>query len=105
MINSSQLLQSQVEALLSILRLYKRALGWSIADIIWIPLGICTHNIKLEENDIPSTYHQRRFNPPMQEVVRNEIFKWFDMGVVYPIADSKSVSLVQRIPMKGVLLW
>lgn len=30
-----------------------------------------------------------------------EIIKWIDAGVVYPISDSKWVSLVQCMPKKG----
>lgn len=37
----------------------------------------------------------------MQEVVKKEIIKWLDAGVVFPIADSKWVSPVQCVPKKG----
>ncbi|XP_015162807.1 uncharacterized protein [Solanum tuberosum] len=40
----------------------------------------------------PSVEHQRRLNPPMQEVVKKEIIKWLDACVVYPIVDSKWVT-------------
>ncbi|XP_060182344.1 uncharacterized protein LOC132612010 [Lycium barbarum] len=36
----------------------------------------------------------------MQEVVKKEIIKWLDTGVVYPITDSKLVSPVQCVPKK-----
>lgn len=80
---------------------YKRTIGWTIADIIGIPLDICTHKIQLEENCTPSVEHQRRLNPPMQEVVKKEIIKWLDAGVVYSISDSSWVSPVQCVPKKG----
>jgi len=37
----------------------------------------------------------------MQEVVKKEIIKWLDVGVVYPISDSHWVSRVQCMPKKG----
>ena len=37
----------------------------------------------------------------MQEVVKKEIIKWFDVGAIYPIADSSWVCLVQCVPKKG----
>ena len=37
----------------------------------------------------------------MQEVVKKEIIKWIDVGVIYPIADSNWVSPVQCVPKKG----
>ena len=37
----------------------------------------------------------------MKEVVRKEVLKWLDMGVIYPISDSAWVSPVQVVPKKG----
>lgn len=37
----------------------------------------------------------------MQEVVKKKIIKWLDVGVIYPIADSKWLSSVQCILKKG----
>ena len=37
----------------------------------------------------------------MKEVVRKEVIKWLDAGIVFPISDSKWVSLVQCVPKKG----
>ena len=48
-----------------------------------------------------SIEHQRCLNPPMQEVVKKEIIKWLDAGVIYPIADSSWVCPVQCVPKKG----
>ena len=47
----------------------------------------------------PSNEHQRRLNPPMQEVVKKEI-KLLDARVVYLIADSSWVCPVQCVPKK-----
>ncbi|GJX90885.1 reverse transcriptase domain-containing protein [Tanacetum coccineum] len=44
---------------------------------------------------------QRRLNPNMQEVVKNEIVKLLDTDIIYPIADSPWVSLIHRVPKKG----
>ncbi|XP_059302297.1 uncharacterized protein LOC132054274 [Lycium ferocissimum] len=62
---------------------------------------ICEHKIQLEEDSKPSVEHQRRLNQNIQEVVKNEIIKWLDAGVVYPITYSKWVSPVQCVPKKG----
>ena len=40
-------------------------------------------------------------NPPMQEVVKKEIIKWLDAGVIYPIADSTWVCPVKCVRKKG----
>ncbi|XP_059306383.1 uncharacterized protein LOC132057797 [Lycium ferocissimum] len=45
------------------------------------------------EDSSPSVEHQRRLNPPIQVVVKKEIIKWLDTGVVYPITDSKWINI------------
>ena len=37
----------------------------------------------------------------MKKVVRKEVLKWLDAGVIYPIFDSSWVSPIQVIPKKG----
>ena len=37
----------------------------------------------------------------MKEVVRTEILKLLEAGIIYPIADSRWVSLVHCVPKKG----
>ena len=37
----------------------------------------------------------------MKEVVRKEVLKWLDAGVIYPIYDSAWVSPVPVVPKKG----
>ena len=58
------------------------------------------HRILLEENCKPSREPQRRLNPPMMEVVKKEILKLLDAGMIYPISDSKWVSPIQVVPKK-----
>ena len=59
------------------------------------------HLILLEDGHKPSMEAQRRLNPTMKEVVRKEVLKWLDTGVIYPISDSAWVSPVQVVPKKG----
>ena len=62
---------------------------------------MCMHRIILEEDSKPIVDAQRRLNPSMKEVVWKEVLKWLDAGVIYPIADSSWVSLIQVVPKKG----
>ena len=64
---------------------------------------ICTHRIHLEEDVKPSRQPQKRLNPIMKEVVKKEVLKLLDVGVIYPIADSKWVSPTQVVPKKSGL--
>ena len=80
--------------------MHKNALRWTITNIKGISPLICTHRIYLEENVKPSREMQRRFNPNMKEVVKNEVIKLLDNGIIYPISDSKWVSPTQVVPKK-----
>ena len=40
----------------------------------------------------------------MQEVVKKEIIKWLDVGVIYPIVDSSWVCSIQCVPKKGGMI-
>ena len=97
---SSSLDLTQETQLLKILKTHKAALGWTIADIKGISPLICTHRIHLEEDVKPSRQPQRRLNQIMKEVVKKEVLKLLDVGVIYPIADSKWVSPTQVVPKK-----
>ena len=72
-----------------------------MADIRGISPAFCMHKIILEEDARPSLEHQRRLNEAMQEVVKKEVIKWLDAGVVYPISDSSWTSPVKCILKKS----
>ncbi|KAL4376234.1 hypothetical protein GQ457_02G040140 [Hibiscus cannabinus] len=91
----------QEERLIATLRLNKEALGWTIADIKGINPTICMHKILLDDNHKPTVDAHRRLNQAMKDVVRKEILKWLDAGIIYPISDSEWVSPVQCVPKKG----
>jgi hypothetical protein len=55
----------------------------------------------LEDFHKPYVEHQRRLNPNLKEVVKKEILKLLDAGILYPIFDSKWVSPVHVVPKKG----
>jgi hypothetical protein len=57
--------------------------------------------IYLEENAKPSREMQQRLNPNMKEVVKNEVIKLLDNGIIYPISNNKWVSPTQVVPKKS----
>ena len=95
---SSKLSYQQETSLLEVLRKCKEAIGWSIYDLKGISPLVCTHHIYLEENAKPIRQPQRRLNPHMQEVVRNEVLKLLQVGIIYSISDSTWVSSTQLVP-------
>ncbi|RVW78206.1 Retrovirus-related Pol polyprotein from transposon 17.6 [Vitis vinifera] len=61
---------------------------------------VCTHHIYMEKDAKPVRQPQRRLNPHMQGVVRGEILKLLQAGIIYPISDSLWVSPTQVVPKK-----
>ncbi|GJT81230.1 reverse transcriptase domain-containing protein [Tanacetum coccineum] len=87
--------------LIKVLKSHKHAIAWKISDIKGIDLQFCTHKILMEENAKPVVQHQRRVNPKIHEVIKQEVIKLLDAGLIYPISDSPWVSLVHCVPKKG----
>ncbi|CAN6580947.1 unnamed protein product [Malus baccata var. baccata] len=98
---SSSLTAIEDEKLIRVLKEHKTTIGWTLADIRGISPTTCMHRILLEEGAKPTREAQRRLNPPMMEVVKKEIIKLLDCGVIYPISDSRWVSPVQCVPKKS----
>lgn len=55
----------------------------------------------LEEGSNPRRDPQRRLNPTMKEVVKNEVIKLLDTGIIYPISNSKWVTPIRVVPKKS----
>ena len=90
----------QENSLLDILRENKQAIGWKITDLKGISPAVCTHHIYLEDEAKSARQPQRRLNPHIQEVVRAEVLKLLQVGIIYPISDSTWVSSTQVVPKK-----
>ena len=97
---SAHLDEKQCTKLLRVLRKYKRAIGWTISDIKDIS-PICMHHILLEDNCKPMVEMQRRLYPNIKEVVRNEILKWLDAGIIFPISNSIWICPIHAVPNKS----
>ncbi|XP_048611670.1 uncharacterized protein LOC125585969 [Brassica napus] len=98
---SSELTENELSMLLNELKKYRKALGYSLDDIKGISPSLCMHRIHLEDESKTSIEHQRRLNPNLKDVVKKEIIKLLDAGVIYPISDSNWVSPVHVVPKKG----
>nr|GEW18788.1 reverse transcriptase domain-containing protein [Tanacetum cinerariifolium] len=55
----------------------------------------------MEEYYKPVVQSQRRVNLKIHEVIKKEVIKLLDVGMIYPISDSPWVSLVHCVPKKG----
>nr|GEY66791.1 reverse transcriptase domain-containing protein [Tanacetum cinerariifolium] len=89
------------EALLKVLKSLKRAIAWKIIDIKGINPRFCTHKILMEEDYKLVVQSQTRVNPKIHEVIKKEVIKLLDAGMIYPIFDSPWVIPIQCVPKKG----
>ncbi|GJU37064.1 hypothetical protein Tco_1185418 [Tanacetum coccineum] len=74
--------------LLQVLEKCKGAIAWKMSDIKVISPSYCTHKILIEDDLKPVIQPERRLNPKVQDVMKNEIVKLLDSGLIYPISDS-----------------
>ncbi|CAL2270599.1 unnamed protein product [Prunus armeniaca] len=70
-----------------------------LGDKETLPVIVSSSLTAVEEEKLVQA--QRRLNPPMMEVVKKEIIKLLDCGVIYPILDSRWVSSIQVVPKKS----
>ncbi|GKF96462.1 hypothetical protein Tco_0289197, partial [Tanacetum coccineum] len=89
------------DALLKVLKSHKRAIAWKITDINGIDPRFFTHKILMEDDYKPMVQSQRRVNPKIHKVIKKEVLKLFDAGMIYPISDSPWVSPMHCVPNKG----
>ncbi|GJY18781.1 hypothetical protein Tco_0390272 [Tanacetum coccineum] len=92
------------DALLKVLKSHKRAIAWKITDMKGIDPRFCTHKILMEDDYKPMVQSQRRVNPKIHKVIKKEVLKLLDAGMIYPISDSPWVSLVHCVAKKGGII-
>ncbi|GJT12841.1 reverse transcriptase domain-containing protein [Tanacetum coccineum] len=97
---SSQLTKEKKNKIIYVLKKHKQAFSWKTTDIPGICPSFCKHKIQLLDDKKPVVQKQRRLNPNMQEVVKKEIVKILDTGIIYPIVDSPWVCPIYCVPKK-----
>ncbi|GJZ02284.1 reverse transcriptase domain-containing protein, partial [Tanacetum coccineum] len=71
------------EALLKVLKSHKRAIAWKITDIKGIDPRFCTHKILMKDDYKYTVQSQRRVNLKIYEVIKKEVLKLLDAGMIY----------------------
>ncbi|GKA60063.1 reverse transcriptase domain-containing protein [Tanacetum coccineum] len=101
---SSKLTKKEKVLLLRVLEKRKGAIAWKMSDIKEISPSFCTHKILMEESFKPVIHPQKRLNPKVQDVVKNEIVKLLDSGLIYPISDSPWEDVVRTMQRPDKML-
>nr|GFC63289.1 reverse transcriptase domain-containing protein [Tanacetum cinerariifolium] len=55
----------------------------------------------MEEDFEPAVQHQRRVNPKIYDLIKQEVIKLLEARLIYPISDRPWVSPVHCVPKKG----
>nr|GFA28219.1 reverse transcriptase domain-containing protein [Tanacetum cinerariifolium] len=87
--------------LINILKTQKKAIAWKLTDIKGIDPEFFSHKILLKEDYSLKVQSQRRVNPKIHDVIKKEVEKLLDTGLIYPISDSPWVSPIHCVPKKG----
>nr|GEW81523.1 reverse transcriptase domain-containing protein [Tanacetum cinerariifolium] len=97
--------------LIKVLKSHKQALAWQLFNIKGINPKFSTHKLLMKDDFKPAVQHQRRVNPKIHEVIKNEVLTWLrqkasslksllDVELIYPISDSPWVTPVYCVPKK-----
>ncbi|RDY10087.1 hypothetical protein CR513_05447, partial [Mucuna pruriens] len=94
---ANNLHQEQEDKLLK----HKKAIGWTLFDLLEINPSICMQRILIEEAAKPTRKQQRKMNLTILDVVKKEVTKLLAVRIIYPISDIQWVSLIQVVPKKS----
>jgi hypothetical protein len=89
LIVSDELSTEENEKLLNLLKKHRKVIGYSINDLKGLSPAFCTHRIPMEDQCKPIVDHQRRLTHAMREVVKKEVIKLLDAGIIYQVPHSE----------------
>nr|GFA69755.1 reverse transcriptase domain-containing protein [Tanacetum cinerariifolium] len=98
---AKDLSSNEKTALINVLKTRKKAIAWKLTDIKCIDPEFCSHKILLEEDYSPKVQSQRRVNPKIYDIIKKDVEKLLNTGLIYPISDSPWVSPIHCVPKKG----
>ncbi|GJR66244.1 reverse transcriptase domain-containing protein [Tanacetum coccineum] len=83
-------------ALIKVLNSHKRAIAWKLSDIKGINPKFYTHKILMEADHKLAVQHQRRVNPKIHDVIKKEVEKLLDAGLIYRLVTGWRVCIDYR---------
>jgi len=98
---NSNLCNDQQQKLIQILGKYKLDFAWDYPDMKGIDPQLCMHHICTEKYARPIQQPERRLNPHLKDIVKEELQKLLDVNFIYPISDSECVFPLVVVPKKN----
>jgi hypothetical protein len=96
---------NQQKQLVSVLKKKSGAFFWEYTDMKGIHPETCIHHIYTQGEVTPVRKPQRRMNPTLKDIVKEEIQKLLNVVFIYPISDSMWVSPLVVVPKKVTRKW
>jgi hypothetical protein len=93
--------EQQQQKIIQVLSKYQQDFAWEYSDMKGIDPQLCTHHIYVEIDVWPIRKPQRRLNPHLRDIVKEELQKLLDVDFIYPISDSRWVSPLVIVPKKN----
>jgi hypothetical protein len=87
--------------LMKLLIEHKEAFSWDYMDMKGISYELCTHHIYIKEECRPIFQPERRMNPNLKEIVKEEFQKLLNDDFIYPISDNEWISPLVIVPKKN----
>jgi len=97
---STSLTVEQEQRLLHVLKKHNKAIGLTLANIPGISPSTCMQKILLEDEAKLVRQPQRRLNLVISDVVKKEVTKLLQVGIIYPISNSQWVNPIHVVPKK-----
>eukprot|EP00253_Pinus_taeda_P024561 PITA_24561 len=98
---SSSLSPSQEKELCNLFNSHLDDFAWSYKEMKGVHPSVCTHHIYIKEDCKRVRQPQRRMNPALKDIVKEELQKLLDAGFIFPISDSEWVSPLVCVPKKN----
>nr|GEY59063.1 reverse transcriptase domain-containing protein [Tanacetum cinerariifolium] len=98
---AKDLSSNEKTAFISVLKTRKKAIARKLTNIKGIDPEFCSHKILLEEDYSPKVKSQRRVNSKIHDIIKKEVEKLLNAGLIYPISNSPWVSPIHCVPRKG----
>nr|GFA48737.1 reverse transcriptase domain-containing protein [Tanacetum cinerariifolium] len=99
---SKDLSVNKKSALLEVLKSRKKAIAWKLTDIRGIDPEFRSHKILLEDDYSPKVQSHRRINPKIHDVIKKEVEKLLNAGLIYHISDGPWILLLQEFDFKVI---
>nr|GEV84574.1 reverse transcriptase domain-containing protein [Tanacetum cinerariifolium] len=85
---AKDLSSNEKTALINVLKTRKKAVSWKLTDIKGMDPEFCSHKILFEEDYSSKVQSQRKVNPKIHDIIKKQVEKLLDAGLIYPISNS-----------------